>query len=79
VGELGFWVRARKYRDRATENLQLAETSPSFDVRQRYFKVARHYLDLAELEERDAKRKAVNSPPSAKGVPAEGPSRGAPM
>jgi hypothetical protein len=54
-GELGFWVRARKYRDRATENLQLAETSPSFDVRQRFFKVARHYLDLAELEERDAK------------------------
>jgi hypothetical protein len=58
VGELGFWVRARKYRDRATENLQLAEDAPNFDVRRRYFKVARHYLDLAESEERDAKRKA---------------------
>ena len=58
VGELGFWVRARRYRDRATENLHLAETAPSFDVRQRYFKVARHYLQLAELEERDAKREA---------------------
>ena len=58
VGELGFWVRARRYRDRATENLHLAETAPSFDVRQRYFKVARHYLHMAELEERDAKRVA---------------------
>jgi hypothetical protein len=58
VGELGFWVRSRRYRDRATENLHLAETAPSFDVRQRYFKVARHYLHMAELEERDAKRKA---------------------
>ena len=58
VGELGFWVRARRYRDRATENLHLAETAPSFDVRQRYFKVARHYLHMAELEERDAKREA---------------------
>jgi hypothetical protein len=56
VGELGFWVRSRRYRDRATENLHLAETAPSFDVRQRYFKVARHYLHMAELEERDAKR-----------------------
>jgi hypothetical protein len=51
-------VRARRYRDRATENLHLAETAPSFDVRQRYFKVARHYLHMAELEERDAKRVA---------------------
>ena len=59
VGELGFWVRARRYRDRATENLHLAETAPSFDVRQRYFKVARHYLQMAEFEERDAKRSAV--------------------
>src|ERR1700735_4309439 len=58
VGELGFWVRARRYRDRATENLHLAETAPSFDVRQRYFKVARHYLHMADLEERDAKREA---------------------
>jgi hypothetical protein len=58
VGELGFWVRARRYRDRATENLHLAETAPSFDVRQRYFKVARHYLHMAEIEERDAKRVA---------------------
>jgi hypothetical protein len=58
VGELGFWVKARRYRDRATENLHLAETAPSFDVRQRYFKVARHYLHMAELEERDAKREA---------------------
>jgi hypothetical protein len=58
VGELGFWVRARRYRDRATENLHLAETAPSFDVRQRYFKVARHYLHMAELEERDAKRES---------------------
>ena len=58
VGELGFWVRSRRYRDRATENLHLAETAPSFDVRQRYFKVARHYLHMAELEERDAKREA---------------------
>jgi hypothetical protein len=38
--------------------LHLAETAPSFDVRQRYFKVARHYLHMAELEERDAKREA---------------------
>ena len=58
VGELGYWVRARRYRDRATENLHLAETAPSFDVRQRYFKVARHYLQLAEFEELDAKREA---------------------
>ena len=58
VGELGFWVRARRYRDRATENLHLAETAPSFDVRQRYFRVARHYLQLAEIEERDAKRES---------------------
>src|ERR1700733_8321964 len=58
VGALGFCVRARRYRDRATENLHLAETAPSFDVRQRYFKVARHYLHMAELEERDAKRES---------------------
>jgi hypothetical protein len=38
--------------------LHLAETAPSFDVRQRYFKVARHYLHMAELEERDAKRES---------------------
>ena len=63
VGELGFWVRARRYRDRATENLHLAETAPSFDVRQRYFKVARHYLHMAELEERDAKREAGKAAP----------------
>jgi hypothetical protein len=82
VGELGFWVRARRYRDRATENLHLAETAPSFDVRQRYFKVARHYLHLAELEERDAKREAgktvapqaadqVTEPADRAGAPAE--------
>ena len=70
VGELGFWVRSRRYRDRATENLHLAETAPSFDVRQRYFKVARHYLHMAELEERDAKREAgkAGSPEAAEHI-----------
>jgi hypothetical protein len=58
IGELGFWVRARRYRDRATESLHLAEIAPSLDLRQRYFKVARHYLQLAEFEERDAKHEA---------------------
>lgn len=73
VGELGFWVRARRYRDRATENLHLAETAPSFDVRQRYFKVARHYLHMAELEERDAKRAAGKTNSAQAGDPADPP------
>jgi hypothetical protein len=55
-GELGFRVLVQTYQDRATANMQLAETAPFDDVRNRYLRIAQHYLELALLERRVSER-----------------------
>ena len=40
------------YRDRAAENLKLAENAQIPEVRERYLKIAQHYLELAGAQER---------------------------
>jgi hypothetical protein len=55
-------LEAQRYRDRATEYLKLAENAQASDVRERYRKVAQHYLDLVEQWERSAKQGDNNSP-----------------
>ena len=54
---LGWRLEALEYRDRAAENLKLAEDAQTSDVRERYRKIADHYLDLAEEKERLARSK----------------------
>ena len=51
-GELGFQVRVQRYQDRATANMQLAQGELVPDVRDRYLKIARHYVELGLLERR---------------------------
>jgi hypothetical protein len=55
--ELGAWINATKYRQRAAEMPELADASGHF-VRERYRTIAQHYLASAELEEHVAKREA---------------------
>jgi hypothetical protein len=55
-GNLAGWIRIQTYRDRAAENLKLAETALAPDVRERYLKIAQHYLELADAQERSAKQ-----------------------
>jgi hypothetical protein len=55
--ELGAWINATKYRQRAAEFLELADAS-DHHVRERYHTIAQHYLALAELEEQVAKWEA---------------------
>ena len=55
-GEFGSWVRAVRYRDRAAKMLQLTDAATGPEVRDRYFRIAQHYLALAELEEQVAQR-----------------------
>ena len=54
-GNLGLWIRIRAYRDRAAQNLKLAETALTPDIRERYLKIAQHYLELADVQERSTK------------------------
>jgi hypothetical protein len=49
-------LEAQGYRDRAAENLKLAEEAQTPDVRERYPKIAQHYPELAEVQERSAKQ-----------------------
>src|SRR5579864_7653535 len=58
-GELRDWVRARGYRDHAADFLDLARSASNPDVKNRYVTIARHYLTLAEAEERSAYQKSV--------------------
>jgi hypothetical protein len=58
-GELRDWVRARGYRDHAADFLDLARSASNPDVKNRYVTIARHYLTLAEAEERSADRKSI--------------------
>jgi hypothetical protein len=58
-GELRDWVRARGYRDHAADSLDLARNASNPDVKSRYVTIARHYLMLAEAEERSAVRKSM--------------------
>ncbi len=57
--ELHSWVRARGYRDRAAESLELAQNESDPDVQNRYVTIAQHYRTLAEAEERSADRKSA--------------------
>ncbi len=52
-------MRARGYRDRAAESLELARNESDPDVQNRYVTIAQHYLTLAEAEERSADQKSV--------------------
>ena len=52
-------ARARTYRDRATEFLNLARSAGEVDVRNRYLTIAQHYRTLAKAEERNATRHAT--------------------
>lgn len=52
--ELLSWTRARTYRDRAAEFLNLARSEGEVTVRNRYLTIARRYRTLAEAEERSA-------------------------
>ena len=54
--DLSWRLEAQGYRDRAAENLKLAENAQTPDERERYRKIAQHYLDLAEEQERSAKQ-----------------------
>jgi hypothetical protein len=54
--DLGWRLEAQGYRDRAAENLKLAEKAQTPDERERYRKIAQHYLDLAALQEQSAKQ-----------------------
>ena len=56
LADLARQLEAQGYRDRAAENLKLAENAKAPDVRERYRKIAQHYLDLAEEQERSAKQ-----------------------
>ena len=56
LADLARRLEAQGYRDRATENLKLAENAKTPDVRERHRKIAQHYLDLAEEQERSAKQ-----------------------
>jgi hypothetical protein len=58
-GELRDWARARGYRDCAADSLDLARNASNPDVKSRYITIARHYLMLAEAEERSADQKSV--------------------
>ena len=57
--ELRDWTRARGYRDRAAEFLELASNASNSDVQNRYVKIAQHYRTLAEAEERGAEQKGT--------------------
>jgi len=48
-------VRMRRYRKRATESHVLAATTLASDVRDRYFIIANHYGDPANVEEQHFK------------------------
>ena len=52
-------ARARTYRDRAAEFLNLARSAGEVDVRNRCLTIAQHYRTLAEAEERNATRHAT--------------------
>jgi len=52
---LEYMVRMRRYRKRATASHVLAATSLASDVRDRYFVIANHYSDLANVEEQNFK------------------------
>jgi len=51
-------LEVQSYRDRAAENLKLAENAQIPEVRERYLKIAHHYLELAEMQERSARQAA---------------------
>jgi hypothetical protein len=48
--------RARRFRERAAECLQHAETASTTDIREHYRMIAEHYTNLAVAEEAYAKR-----------------------
>jgi hypothetical protein len=52
-------ARARTYRDRAAEFLNLARSANEVDVRNRFLTIVRHYRTLAEAEERSAAQHAA--------------------
>jgi len=51
-------LEAQGYRDRAAENFKLAENAQVPEVRERYVKIAQHYLELAEMQQRSARQAA---------------------
>lgn len=55
-GELGFQVRAQRYQNRATANMQLAEAAAVPNVRDRYLRIAEYYVELTLLEQRVGRR-----------------------
>ena len=56
--------RVDAYRDRAAQNLKLADIERVRDVRERYLKIAHHYLEVGESLEQAAKRNALCRAPS---------------
>ena len=59
LAELRAWTRAREYRDRAGEYLELAGRTPDPDVQRRFVAIAQHYRTLAQAEELHAERKGA--------------------
>lgn len=59
VEELRHWARARRYRDRAAEALELARNTPDPDIQNRYLTIAQHYRMLAAVEERTAEQRGA--------------------
>jgi hypothetical protein len=57
-------VRVDAYRDRAAQNLKFADIEQVRNVRERYLKIAHHYLEVADSLEQSAKQKALCRAPS---------------
>lgn len=53
---LSHWVLARDYRKRAAEARKAAEEARSESVRDRELKIEQHYLELAAMEEKIARK-----------------------
>ena len=45
------WTRAREYRDKEANYLQLARSASDPDARDRFMGIAQHYRSLAMIEE----------------------------
>jgi hypothetical protein len=57
--EILAWVRAREYSSRASKYLDVARLESDPDVRRRFVSIAQHYRILAQAEERNVERSAV--------------------
>ena len=57
--ELRHWEKAREYRERAIDYLELARIAANLDAQNRLIKLAQHYRALADAEEREAENKSV--------------------